>query len=309
MLLERVLVREREEPFMADGVSEEEGTMAYQISRMTECLKHAFADRARWLGDPAYVDVPVDWLLSDDRLDDLAARIEPGEPWPPETYGSTGPPPDDAGTSHFNVVDQWGGAVACTETINTQFGSLVGVDQFGFVLNNEMDDFTTRPGEPNVYGLIQSDRNAPAPGKRPLSSMSPTIVLDRQGDVFALAGASGGPRIISGTMQALYWAIAREDWPGDVAAWTVGMPRFHHQWLPDFLRLEDTWWDVRLSGDVPEDMQGTNVAERALIAPLRDMGYAVGRIDAVGNVQLIVRAPGGWHAASDPRKGGRASGH
>ena len=112
------------------------------------------------------------------------------------------PPADDAGTSHLCVVDADGMAVACTETINYLWGSCVAVPQWGIVLNNEMDDFTTRPGEANIYGLVQSDRNAPQPGKRPLSSMSPTIVLESD-RVRLVAGASGGPRIISATIKAI----------------------------------------------------------------------------------------------------------
>jgi gamma-glutamyltranspeptidase/glutathione hydrolase len=171
---------------------------------LAEALKHAFADRAEWLGGD---DPPIDRLLSDAYLDQLAARIDLRATGAPESYGSRdpaapGPFPEDGGTSHLSVVDRWGGAVACTETVNLTFGSLLAVPEFGFILNNEMDDFTTRPGEANAFGLRQSDRNLPAPGKRPLSSMSPTIAL-KDGEVVAVAGAAGGPRIITATLQAL----------------------------------------------------------------------------------------------------------
>jgi gamma-glutamyltranspeptidase/glutathione hydrolase len=170
-----------------------------------------------------------------------------------------------------------------TETINLSFGSLVGVDAYGFVLNNEMDDFTTRRGQPNAFGLVQSDRNLPAPGKRPLSSMSPTIVLDADGHVFAIAGASGGPRIITGTMQALLNTLAGMD-----ASPAVAAPRLHHQWLPDALYAEP--------GLMP------------LVSRLSARGNwnEVRQRRDIGNVQLIRVDPlgRGWQAASDPRKGG-----
>jgi gamma-glutamyltranspeptidase/glutathione hydrolase len=147
-----------------------------------------------------------------------------------------------------------------------------------------MDDFTTRRGRPNAFGLTQSERNLPAVGKRPLSSMSPTIVLDGRG-VLAVAGASGGPRIITGTLQSLLNALSGMD-AGDA----VAAPRLHHQWMPDRVDLEP---DAAAWGE-----------------DLRRRGHATGSRDAVGNVQLIKRDPdGGWQAASDPRKGGRPAGH
>lgn len=307
-LLERTMLREQ-----AQGI--ESGGMAYEMARTAECLKHAFADRAEWMGDPDYVDVPVDDLLDAQRLDALAEWVQPGRVWELHDYGSRSQfvpdaPPDDAGTSHFSVVDRWGGAVACTETINTTFGSLVGVTQYGFVLNNEMDDFTARPDRPNTYGLIQSSRNAPAPGKRPLSSMSPTIVLDEQG-VYAVAGGSGGPRIISGTLQVLLVAMGAAgqdlDSAGGLAALSVGMWRMHHQWIPDLLRIERSVWTSAAMQEELDD--GRTIAEAYLFEPLEGMGYEIQPIESVGTIQLIVRDAGGWQAASDPRKGGVPSGY
>lgn len=249
---------------------------------LAESLKHAFADRSRWLADPAFVDLPIDALLAPTNIRRIADSIG-DQTKPADAYGTHGALPDDAGTSHVSVVDRWGGAVACTETINLEFGSLVGVDRFGFVLNNEMDDFTTVRGGSNAFGLAQSDVNLPERGKRPLSSMSPTIVLDDDG-VLAVAGASGGPRIITGTLQALLNALSGMD-AGDA----VAEPRFHHQWKPDRVFLEpgaDAW-----------------------IGGFRDRGHAIDFREDVGNVQLIKRSEGGWQAASDPRKGGRPAGH
>lgn len=251
--------------------------------RLVEALKHAFADRARWMADPAFEPVPTEAMLDPANIDRIASQID-DRTHDAAAYGTPDALPDDGGTSHVSVVDRWGGAVACTETINLEFGSLVGVDAFGFVLNNEMDDFTTRRGQPNAFGLTQSDRNLPAVGKRPLSSMSPTIVLDGRG-VLAVAGASGGPRIITGTLQSLLNALSGMD-AGDA----VAAPRLHHQWMPDRVDLEP---DAAAWGE-----------------DLRRRGHATGSRDAVGNVQLIKRAPyGGWQAASDPRKGGRPAGH
>ncbi|MBX3323538.1 MAG: gamma-glutamyltransferase [Phycisphaeraceae bacterium] len=253
---------------------------------IAESLKHAFADRARWFGDPAFVDVPVPWLVSRDHAMSLAAKIDLQHTGPPHAYGSTEPGLPDSGTSHFSIVDIWGNAVACTETINLEFGSLVGVDEFGFVLNNEMDDFLTRRGETNAFGLVQSERNLPAPGKRPLSSMSPTLVFDDAGLV-AVAGASGGPRIITGTMQVLLRVLA-----GESAVSAVGAPRLHHQWIPNRVELEAGLMaddEVRLGLEA----RGHEVIERA----------------AIGDVQVIRRLGKGWDAASDPRKGGRPVGY
>jgi gamma-glutamyltranspeptidase/glutathione hydrolase len=250
---------------------------------LVEAFKHAFADRARHLGDADFVDVPVDELLDSAYLDELASRVG-ARTLESAAYGTDERlmgAIEDGGTSHVSVVDRWGGAVSCTETINTGFGSLLAVERFGFVLNNEMDDFTTVRGAVNAYGLTQSDANLPEAGKRPLSSMSPTIVVDADGNVRAVAGASGGPRIISGTGQVLLRMLSG----GAGAPEAVRAPRVHHQWLPDVVRLE---------GD----------GDAALRAGLLERGHLIGEIETVGVVQAIVRVDGGWSAASDPRKGG-----
>jgi gamma-glutamyltranspeptidase/glutathione hydrolase len=255
-----------------------------QAHLVAEALKHAFADRAEWFADPAFTDVPVERLLSDAYIASLAARIDPERTGPPSRYGSHAPIVEDGGTSHLSVVDRWGNAVACTETINLIFGSLVAVPEFGFVLNDQMDDFLTRRGQVNAFGLAQSVRNLPEAGKRPLSSMSPTVVLDGD-EVRLVAGASGGPRIITGTMQAIMRALAGRD-----AITSVSAPRLHHQWVPDRLDLE------------PGALGG------AARGALRAMGHELGERGEIGNVQLIRRSGAAWDAACDPRKGGRPSG-
>lgn len=256
------------------------------VHLVVEAMKHAFADRAQWLGDDRYVDVPVAALLGDEYLDDLASRIDPQRTQPPDRYGNSVQLPDDDGTSHLSAVDQWGNAVACTETINLEFGSLTAIPEFGLLLNNEMDDFLTIPGQRNAFGLEQSERNLPEPGKWPLSSMSPTIVLDSEGRVEIVVGGSGGPRIISSSLQAmlsvlLFDASAQE---------AVSAPRFHHQWMPDVVQFEDSWVDG------------------AVIEALGALGHEVGRREDIGVVQLIRRVHGGYSAASDPRKGGAPAG-
>ncbi len=250
---------------------------------LAEIFKHAFADRSRLLADPAFHRNPIGEMLEAERLDRAAGRIDPGRTRPIDVYGVASLP-EDAGTSHLSVVDGRGNAVACTQTINLAFGSLLDVPGYGFCLNNEMDDFTTVRGEANAFGLRQSEANLPHPGQRPLSSMSPTIVLDGAG-VYAVAGASGGPRIITSTAQVLMRVLLG----GASAGEAVAGPRLHHQWSPDRLDLET--WGAGAPG--------------SLVGGLAERGHEVGRRRVVGAVQLIRRGSGGrWEAASDPRKGG-----
>jgi gamma-glutamyltranspeptidase/glutathione hydrolase len=262
---------------------------AAYLHALAEALKHAFADRAAWLGDPEFVDVPTDRLLSADRLQQAVAAYDPQHTRPAEQYGLSGPPAIDGGTSHVCAVDPWGGAVACTETINTAFGSQVAVPGFGFFLNNQMDDFTTRRGQANAYRLQQSDRNLPAPGKRPLSSMCPVIVLDSAGRVEAVAGASGGPRIISATAQVLLNALCF-DMPAGQA---VAAPRIHHQWMPEVLYIEKD--------------ASRAVSWRAAMG-LAGKGHRLQRTPDGGIAQLIIRRGQRWQAASDPRLDGAPAG-
>jgi gamma-glutamyltranspeptidase/glutathione hydrolase len=251
---------------------------------LAEALKHGFADRARYLADPDFAPVPIDLLCDRAALRALAKTIDLTETKPSDAYGLVAPPPDDRGTSHYSVIDRNGMTVAATETINATFGSLVVVPELGIVLNNELDDFTTIRGKANLFGLRQSDWNLPQPGKRPLSSMSPTILL-REGRTAVTAGASGGPRIITGTLQVLLRIIYQGDAPVDA----VNAPRIHHQWLPDQLLLEDEGFTLQPS--------------------LEAFGHTIKRTGGVGVVQVIRATPNGLEPASDPRKGGRASGY
>jgi gamma-glutamyltranspeptidase/glutathione hydrolase len=251
---------------------------------LAEALKHGFADRARYLADPDFAPVPLDQLCDRTALRALAETIDLTQTKPSDAYGLVAPPPDDRGTSHYSVIDRNGMTVAATETINATFGSLVVVPELGIVLNNELDDFTTIRGEANLFGLRQSDWNRPQPGKRPLSSMSPTILL-REGRVAVTAGASGGPRIITGTLQVLLRILYEGDAPVDA----VNAPRVHHQWLPDQLLLENGALSMQPS--------------------LEAFGHTIKHTGGVGVVQAIRATPNGLEPASDPRKGGRASGY
>lgn len=248
---------------------------------IVEALKHGFADRAHHLGDPDFVDVPTERLLSDARITQIRQAIWPARTFEPTVYGPPIAPPRDGGTQHISVVDEHGMAVSLTSTINTAFGSGLMADGLGFPLNNEMDDFALAPGVPNAYGLVGAEANAVAPGKRPLSSMSPTVVLDEQGRAVMAIGASGGSTIISSTLQVflnltVYGLDAQE---------AVSAPRVHHQWLPDALFVEDA---------MPRDV----------VDNLRARGHAIKSLPTYSSVQVVVAREGGLEGASDPRKGG-----
>jgi len=251
----------------------------YQV----EAMKHAFADRAEWLGDQDFVEVPMERLLSKSFAAALARQIEPDGVSEIQRYGSSGMP-KDSGTSHFCIADRFGNVVVSTETINTEFGSLAAVDEWGLILNNQMDDFAAEPGKPNAFGLIQSDRNAVAPGKRPLSSMAPTVVL--KGDKpFLLVGASGGPRIISSVLNVILgvtdFELSLED--------AIMRVRPHHQWQPD---------EVSFDREPPTE----------LAAALSKRGHKLSEKRKTGVVQAILHDGEGWIGASDPRKGGKPAG-
>ncbi|HYE63338.1 MAG TPA: gamma-glutamyltransferase [Phycisphaerales bacterium] len=265
---------------------------AEYVHLVAEAGKHAFADRARWMGDPNFVKVPVKALLSEEYVRGRARAMDLTHVLPIEAYGSASPLPDDGGTSHLCVVDEMGNAVACTETINLVFGSLVAVPEYGFILNDEMDDFLARKGKANAFGLDHADLNRPEAKKRPLSSMTPTIVLKngedgKPGDPVLLAGASGGPRIISGTIEASLNVLVF-DMP---ALEAVSRARFHHQWHPDVLELEG------------------EIAGGALEEALKKLGHTTKRRDRIAAVQIIRRVKDGWQPASDPRKGGVPAGY
>jgi gamma-glutamyltranspeptidase/glutathione hydrolase len=253
-----------------------------------ESMKFAFADRAYWLGDPDHADVPRG-LLDQDYARQLADRIDPGQAVEVTSHGT--PPAADSDffekhTTHIAAADDEGNWVAITTTVNTTFGSKVIVPGLGVVMNNQMDDFAIAPGVPNAFGLVGNDANSVAPGKRPLSSMSPTIVV-RDGRPVMTVGAAGGPRIITNALLAVIRCIDLQ-MPIDAA---LREPRFHHQWSPDRLYLE--------KGFAAEDADA-----------LKAMGHRVFSTTTSGISQGIWfdEASHTFLGVADPRAGGMAMG-
>ena len=239
----------------------------------TEAARRAYFDRNKSLGDPDFVPDPTARLLAPAYLAKLRAGISLDRATPSSTLGGVAAPKENRQTTHYSVVDRWGNAVAVTYTINDGFGAKVVAGRTGILLNDEMDDFTAKPGEPNVYGLVQGTANAIAPGKRPLSSMSPAIVLQGNSVRWVL-GAPGGARIIT-TVAGVLLNMIDGDMPAEAA---VNAPRWHHQWLPDTIGLEH--------GAMSED-------QRAMLAA---MGHKVEAMDDWGSenaVELIGVTPDG----------------
>jgi len=272
------------------------------VHRMAEAMKLAFADRAAYLGDPDFVPVPTEQLVAKDYAAKLRARINPGRlgraPW---TWSRDevairvdGPglgevPLSHGGTTHLSVTDAAGNAVALTQTVNLLFGSSITVAGTGIVLNDEMDDFSVAPNQPNAFGLVDvHGRNAVGPGRRPLSSMTPTFVLE--GDRLRIvAGSPGGPRIITTVLLALVNVLDLGLDPSEA----IARPRFHHQWEPDELSVEPA-----MVLDVQE--------------ALRRRGHAVTVAERNwSSAQVIAIDPKtGWHlGATDPRSDGAALGY
>jgi gamma-glutamyltranspeptidase/glutathione hydrolase len=265
------------------------GSSAY-LHLLVEAFKHGFADRARHLGDSDFVKVDLPRLTSSAYHGELAKRIKEGAVLPRDAYGTPGAPtapPRDGGTAHLAVIDAEGNAVSLTTTINLGFGARLVAGKTGVLLNNEMDDFSLQPGVPNAFGLIGSTQNAVAPGKRPLSSMTPTIVLE--GDQVKLAvGGAGGPTIITATTQVLLNVL---DWKLDAQA-ALAAPRIHHQWFPDPLMIEP---EIATAKDVIENLE--------------KRGHKVREIPRVGVVNLVVRTDKGLEAGAEPRSPSTPAGY
>ncbi|MCK1364560.1 gamma-glutamyltransferase [Bradyrhizobium sp. 62] len=206
---------------------------------LIEAMKRAYADRARYLGDPAFVNAPIGTLTAKDYAAKLRATISADRATPSKQLVSTATSPHEgSNTTHFSVVDGSGNAVSNTYTLNFSYGVGLVADGTGVLLNNELDDFTAAVGASNAYGLVGFEANLPGPGKRPLSSMSPTIVL-KDGKPVLVTGSPGGSRIISTVLQVIVNVL---DYKMDVAA-AVAAPRLHHQWLPDEVRVESGFSD------------------------------------------------------------------
>ena len=261
---------------------------SYQsIHLLAETMRHAYADRASYLGDADFASVPVAGLISPRYAARVREEILHARPEAPVRAGS--PQVFEAGaTTHFSVVDAEGDAVANTYTLNGWFGCGVTVEGAGFLLNNEMDDFTTKPGSANQYGLVEGEANAIAPHKRPLSSMTPTIVT-RDGKLRLVLGSPGGSTITNTVLQVLLNVIV---YKMDVLQ-AVTSPRFHDQWTPDLLTLER----VGFSSDTLEK--------------LKQAGYPLSFRDSIGDCEAVeIASESGWRfGAADPRADGKAVGY
>jgi len=254
-----------------------------RIHTITEAMRRAYRDRAVYLGDPDYVKMPLQRLTNPYYADGLRASIRMDKATPSDALPGIDDPEGGNDTTHFSIVDEQGNRVAATLSVNYPFGSCFMPPGTGILLNDEMDDFSAKPGSPNAYGLIGSAANAIAPGKRPLSSMSPTFVDGKQG--FAVLGTPGGSRIISMVMEAILNYSQGLD-----AQHIVAAPRFHHQFMPDKLYYEK---------------QGL---KQYIVEALRALGHHPSELERkYGNMQVVVQqADGKLQAASDPRGEGLA---
>ena len=250
---------------------------------MIEAMKRAYADRARYLGDPAFVNAPVNVLVTKEYAARQRASIDLDRATPAADVLSVSPAREGANTTHYSVVDSSGNAVSNTYTLNFPYGVGLVAEGTGVLLNNELDDFTAAPGASNAFGLVGFEANLPGPGKRPLSSMSPTIVL-KDGKPVLVTGTPGGSRIISAVLQVVVDVL---DYNMDVAA-AVAAPRVHHQWMPDEVRVERGFSDE-------------------VLAELRAKGHKV--IEPLGQTSAnsITVTPNGLLGAPDPRTRGAAA--
>jgi len=249
------------------------------IHLLTETMKPVYADRSLHLGDPDFVSVPVDKLSSKDYAKELWDKISADSARPSnEILPTRFQPEESSDTTHYSVWDADGNMVSNTYTLNFSYGNGIAVEGAGFLLNNEMDDFSAKPGALNAYGLVGSVANSIEPGKRPLSSMTPTIVL-KDGEPFMVTGSPGGSRIITTVLQSILNAV---DYDMN-AAETVSVPRIHHQWAPDTL-----FWEEGISADTRDNLikKGQNIAEKP-----RNFG----------KLEVILKRDGVLQAASDPR--------
>jgi gamma-glutamyltranspeptidase / glutathione hydrolase len=256
------------------------------IHYMTEIERLAYADRAKYLGDQDYYSVPVKTLTSQAYLQKRLAMIDPGVAGNSQTIQAGSISESSEETTHLDVIDREGNAVSITTTLNGGYGSKTVVAGTGFLLNNEMDDFSSKPGTPNMFGAIGADANAIAPGKRMLSSMTPTIVLDK-GNTYLVVGTPGGTTITTSVFQTLMnileFGLSTED--------AVDKPKFHHQWLPDELNIERGFpADIRVS--------------------LQKMGYKIVERGSIGRTELIkVLKDGTKEAVGDDRGEDTAEGY
>jgi gamma-glutamyltranspeptidase/glutathione hydrolase len=267
--------------YLADDFAGVPHNSPQYIHLVAEMEKRVFADRAEYLGDPDYVDNPVDRLIADDYIARRAREVNPDEI---SQLEAVRPGLESPETTHYSIVDQWGNAVSNTYTLNWNYGCGVVVEGAGFLLNNEMDDFSVKPGVPNIFGVVGSTANEIQPGKRMLSSMSPTILLD-DGKVAMVVGTPGGSTIFTSVFQAIVNVLDYGMTPLEA----VGATRFHHQLLPPDLITYSI----------------TRPLPPATVSVLGEMGYrAEPHPWEFGDVQIVWRDDGDWVPASDPRDRG-----
>ena len=249
---------------------------------LIEAERRTFADRNTYLGDPDFIDNPIDALLSDAHLDELRSSIKADRATPSSDIQASLGPDEGTHTTHYSIVDSAGNAVGVTYTINYLFGNARIAGDTGFFLNNEMNDFTAKPGVPNAFGLVQGKANQVEGGKRPLSSMSPSMLLDDNGDVFMVTGSPGGSTIISTTLESMINVL---DFDMNMQQ-SVNAPRIHNQWLPDVTRVEAGYL-------TPETREA-----------LRAMGHSFNETDSWGadEAVLVDSATGKRHGANDRRR-------
>jgi gamma-glutamyltranspeptidase/glutathione hydrolase len=247
------------------------------IHLLAEAMRLAYADRSKHLADPDFYPVPVEWLTSEEYGVELAASIDMTQARPSSDVApGVAPAYESPETTHFSIIDRDGNVVSNTYTLNLSYGSKISVSGAGFLLNNEMDDFVSKPGVPNAYGLLGDAANSVEASKRPLSSMSPTIVF-ANGEPWFAVGGMGGSRIISGVLQTIVNVIDH----GMNIADASGQPRMHHQWYPDVLLLEP--------GFSPDTTR-----------LLKERGHDV-RLSRTGTVQIAAYKDGTFRGAADPR--------
>lgn len=240
---------------------------AASVQLITEAERRAFADRAEFLGDPDFVKVPVKRLVSHAYLQKRMEDYIPNKAGSSKTTGA-GTIPESEQTTHISIIDEEGNAVSVTTTLNDHFGSKTVITGAGFLMNNEMDDFSVKPGVPNMYGAVGNEKNAIAPGKRMLSSMTPTIVL-KNNKPFTVVGSPGGTTIPTSVFQTLVNIIDYHMSPADA----VNKPKFHHQWLPDQISVEKNF---------PAELR----------MELEGMGYILKERIPIGRTELIYISPG-----------------